>query len=331
MKKRVFGLVLGLVISALFLWATLHRVDLDAVAKAATGASLPVLSLCVVMRTFGFLFMAARTRTLLKPLVDASGRSLLAAHLVGFAGNVALPFRMGELLRIEHMARHQGVAPSSLLALVGLERLLDAFMLLVILLLTLPLAAVDLPLPGSVALVATGVTVAGGAALLLSHRPELLLRPVAAVLGAIGGPAERLVMPRARMFADGLKGLASPRSVALVLLWTAGYWGTGLVSVRLWLLAFGLDLPFVAPGLVVVSSAFGTAVPAAPGFVGTYHFSVTFALGLLGVARDVGVSVALVGHALSMVPGAVVGLVVLAVDQARRRGRSTGAEAPDEV
>lgn len=64
MKKRVFGLVLGLVISALFLWATLHRVDLDAVAKAATGASLPVLSLCVVMRTFGFLFMAARTRTL---------------------------------------------------------------------------------------------------------------------------------------------------------------------------------------------------------------------------------------------------------------------------
>ncbi len=312
--------VVGLLLSGLFLWLTLRKVDVGAALSAAKGASLAILSLGIVSRTVGFGLMTARTKHLVGPVAPYRFGRLFVAHLVGFAGNVMLPFRMGELLCIEHISRHGEAAPSSLLAVVGLERLLDAFFVLLILLLTLPVVVVDLPLGSSVLPVGVVVVAALGFALLASRRPALVTRTVELLVKPLGARVSGFVVPRAHGFADGLSGLSSIWSVAVVLFWSGAYWAIALVGVRIWLWAFDLHLAWYAAPLILVFTAFGTAVPTAPGFVGAYHFSVVVALGLLGVERDVGVSVAVVGHAVAILPYGLVSIPLLISDWLRRPG-----------
>lgn len=314
----------GFVLSGVLLWLALRNVDVPAARAAAEGADYAILSLALLGQVVGFGFMTARSRRLLGSFAPSSFARLFLSHLVGFAGNVILPFRMGELLRVEYIARHEQAEPPAVLAVVGLERLLDVFCLLLILAITFPLVVVDLPLGHSALPIAIVVVTALGGALVASQRPAMLTDSVAFVLKPLGSRVSDIVLPRARSFAEGLSGMSSIWSVGAVLGWSAGYWVATLFNIQVWLWAFDLDLAWYAAPLVVVFTAFGTALPAAPGFVGAYHFAVVVALGLLGVDRDVAASVALVGHATAMVPAGLVSVPIVVADQLRRPALAGG-------
>jgi uncharacterized membrane protein YbhN (UPF0104 family) len=61
-----------------------------------------------------------------------------------------------------------------------------------------------------------------------------------------------------------------------------------------------LQLGWLAAVTVLVLTCIGIALPAAPGFIGNYHYACVVALGLFGVAKDVALASAILIHFLTV-------------------------------
>ncbi len=101
-------------------------------------------------------------------------------------------------------------------------------------------------------------------------------------------------------------------------------------TVRVVMAAFGLDLPWYAPVLVVAVTALGTALPSSPAFVGTYHYFSALGVSFLGVDQATAASFAIVAHAAAFVPFTLVGMAVFAgsIRVWARGGGEDGEAAP---
>ena len=61
---------------------------------------------------------------------------------------------------------------------------------------------------------------------------------------------------------------------------------------------------------MVVFLSVGTMVPSSPGFIGTFHVAVAYALELMGVDPSMAASVAIASHFMATVPWTIIGLFV---------------------
>jgi hypothetical protein len=62
-----------------------------------------------------------------------------------------------------------------------------------------------------------------------------------------------------------------------------------------------LQLGLLAGITVLVLTCLGIALPAAPGFIGNYHYACVVALGLFGVGKDIALAYAILLHFLTLV------------------------------
>jgi uncharacterized membrane protein YbhN (UPF0104 family) len=67
----------------------------------------------------------------------------------------------------------------------------------------------------------------------------------------------------------------------------------------------------MAAFMVMIILIVGIAVPTAPGFIGSWHFSCILALGLFGIAKTEALSFAVVYHFLSIVIVVALGVIFL--------------------
>lgn len=325
--------LLGLVVSALFVWLTLRKVDLGEVAAQIGEVSLLILSLNVVTKFFGFVFMTWRSQVLFKHLDDYEFWPMFKSVLVAFVGNNVLPLRAGELLRVGYLSHGRDEVPtSSCFAAVALERLLDLFSLALLFLLLIFFAFLDFSqrgVPGGMIVsVVVGILVAAMAtAIWISRQPDPWVNLVDRVAGLMGDSVASFVTPKFRKFAEGLAGLSSWRQTAAVLALSIAYWGTAVASIYVWIWAFGWSLPIHAPFVVAVFSAFATVLPSSPGFVGTYHWAVKTGVGFFGVGAAGATSFAIVGHAAAFLPFTIIGIAILAGDYLRGEISSASSAA----
>lgn len=303
----------SLAVSALFLWLTFRKTDLAAVLASAESVNLGVLGLSLVTKLLGFGFMTLRSRVLVRDVGEIGYGDLFRSIWIGFTGNTVLPFRAGELLRIDYLSRCSGVDWTAFVAVVAMERLLDSLLLMLLFGATVTLFLVDVPLTGSLLMFAAVVVGAFAVTLFVARRPDWFIGIVETVSFLLGARLGGLVEGKARSFAQGLSGLGSWRGVILASGATVGYWATSLASVQIWLWAFSLDTPWYAPAAIIVFAGLGTLLPSSPGFVGTYHYFVSTALQQFGVGSVTAASVATVGHAVAFGPFAVVGILLVLV------------------
>jgi hypothetical protein len=85
--------------------------------------------------------------------------------------------------------------------------------------------------------------------------------------------------------------------------------------------------------VLLVFLAFGAALPAAPGFIGTWDYFFVLGLALFGVARETATAVALTGHAVAIIPFTVAAGALLPGELGRLAQRlrgqlRAGAEGP---
>jgi len=146
----------------------------------------------------------------------------------------------------------------------------------------------------------------GLAAVVLGGRP--LLRRIRSLEGRLPGPLSRvaaLVLGFGEAFVDGLDAVRQPGRLAGILGLTVATWTlTGLMYPAL-ARAFGIEASIgFGEGVGVLSiTMLGMAVPAAPGFAGTYEAFVRGGLALFGVsgtAAGVNLDATAVAFALTM-------------------------------
>jgi glycosyltransferase 2 family protein len=310
-RAAVFGLVIGVPTSVLFLWLAVRNTDLHAVWAAMRGADVWLVLLAVLLIAGVYLAQSARWRVIAATArPDLVGFTEMAVGAV--ACNNVLPGRLGELFRARWLSVAASVSGGRAFATVGLDRGCDAVTLFVFLLVTLPFVASTEWLTG----------LALGAAVL-----------VVVLIGALLGARfysrtksrdrrERGWLRRiARDLVDTLGEPIGRRRTALALALSVLAWGSFALAV--WLVARSVGIHLTAVECVFVTSVvnLGVVIPSSPGFVGTYQWLAVASLGLFDVPHEDALAFSILLHASWYVPTTLVGgfLVLFRLDWGLRR------------
>ncbi|MBN1916649.1 MAG: flippase-like domain-containing protein [Verrucomicrobia bacterium] len=298
-SRFVWRIVAGLLVAAGLFTLLLWRVDLRGLRAALSDITIWHVIAALVSRALVVVFRSLRWRRLGVVHGRATALDCLSASASGMLIGLAFP-GLNEFTRAYLVKRRARVSLGSVLGVLMAERVLDLLLMLGI------IFAVLLFIPGVAGgVVSTVVLVAAGAVLL-----GLLAVPV-----IIGKRSVRwiervvsLVSPRwgqraagfVESFGDGLRRLRELRggsiaeiAVLSVLMWTANAVTAAIVFHGLGNAApvgFGVAL------FTVAMIAFGMFVPVTPAGLGQFHAMVVIALGVFGVGREAGMSVALVLH-----------------------------------
>lgn len=306
---RVAQILIGVLVSGFLLWLTVRQIRLADVAAALQQANLWYLVPAIVTYFVDLGVRTWRWRVLLSPVRPVRWRDLYPVVTIGYMSNMLLPARMGELVRAAVLAR-RGVAASAALGSIATERVLDGLTTVAILLvasrfLVLP----DWLVAGLVSLTAlfVGVLVALIALLAGGGRVD-------AWLEAHGRQAPLIDRVRALLvqFTTGAGALRRPRLLVRAILIGLLAWSCSALQYFWVFRAFGLPLGIAAAFFAVGAVGLSSAIPAAPGYVGSFEFVGVASLGLLGgpagIAPGVALSAIMVIHLLQIAPVTVAGM-----------------------
>lgn len=307
--KHLVRIALSLGVSGVFLWIALRGVSWEETAAALGGARLIYLPPIFAMSVVSLYLRALRWGVLLAPFARVSRRSLLSATSMGFAANMLLPLRAGEVLRPWLLARKERLALAPTMATVAIERLFD----MAVLLLFFGVATLSLPLPpewkryGWVFL-ATFVVFLG----LLAALQRFPARTVAALEAIFQPLPERIAVPLVRaidQFAAGLGSLKSAGAIALAIAYSLLVWLTLAVTFGLGLLALDLPVPPVRCALSVTAVvAIAVSIPGGPGFIGMFQVGCEVGLGVYGIGKAVAFGYSVLVHVLQFASTVLLGL-----------------------
>jgi uncharacterized protein (TIRG00374 family) len=311
--KRILFLIIGLLISVVSLYLAFQGFNMGDVWDSLLRVRPLFFLLMLVPYLLTFLTKVWRWRLMFHPDEDRTTFGILFSSLM--LSYIPLPFRTGELARGVVASARTGFPPARVFSTILLEKVLDVLSLFLLLGLSLPF--IDLPNDsgrGSLALI--GVIVLIGVLILLG----LILKPdVARSLARfVGARFPQRIGSRIVSAADhALEGLAPLGKPAIALklgLWSLATWLINAVTVYFMLLAFNIEITPVVAAVLIVGTNLSMAVPAAPGYVGTFEAAVVGVLVALGQPRDVSQSFAIIYHFVGLVPVALIG-VIAAIQQ----------------
>lgn len=302
MKRRVLGIgriAIGLAASAGFGWLVISGLEWDRVIDALGRVSPARLALAVAVFMLAGILRAARWRLLFLNEEISVWRLFIVQHEGLGIGNL-VPVRVAsEIYQLAVLTLRDKINRANAVAALGMERVVDAVssttILCVAFFLVPEMKDLGVFVWGAVAfaLLAVGLATAvawGGQALAFVQRITF----VAAVSSAI----REFRHERARLL--------------YALLMSVVYWA--LVGATAWIIAVAIDLPVspVAATLVIMGTTFfATAVPAAPGALGTFEFAIVYVLGILGIDDADSFAYAIVVHAVFFLPAMIIAAVFL--------------------
>jgi uncharacterized protein (TIRG00374 family) len=321
--KRRLQLALGIVVSAAAVWYTMKDVDAREVVRALSRANFMGFVVVMLCTLLGFWLRAVRWRYLLADVKFIRNDPLFSATMIGFMANNLLPLRLGEFVRAWALGRSEGISKTTVFATVVVERVVDMIALLVILGLALmvhPLSqsteAGRMTMAGAAVLVVTSVLLTA-VVVALEKSPAgaraavaLLTRPLPARFRVRG---ERLL----GNFLSGLSLFRDLGRLSIVMLLSMVMFAVVVLGIQVSLWAMGIGVPWYGGLLMLVITAIGIMVPAAPGYIGTMNLACVAGLALFRVSKLDASSFSWFYWSSQYVPITVVGLYYL-----RREGLS---------
>jgi len=342
-SRRALMWALGLSVTGVCLWLALRDVPLREVGQVLGRTRWPVLLLLAVPAQIAAIVLRARRwRHLTDVIQPIPVFALFRATSIGFMANNLLPGRAGEVVRAWVLARETGASGAGILGTVVLERVIDSVTFL-------GLASVVLWVGGTHAL--GGGAMAGAAASLMIA----LILPVAVLVWLRVAPEQALrflhrmltlVLPSRlservegllQRFAEGLGSLRGGRHLFWVMFDSVVLWAVvsvipfyaGVVALGIQL---GSPLRTLAAGYVTLAAVgLAVAVPAAPGFFGTFHLACKEALGVFGVPDSTAFAMAVLVHGTFWVTVTGLGLVLLPFGRAGLRAGLDAASSDQDT
>lgn len=325
--------LVGLLVSVVTLWLVVHSIDLGACAEVLSRANPIPLVACLAVIATQVVLRSVRWRLLLPP-PPGGGRTnlrrIVPVLLVGYLGNAVLPARLGEPIRAYLVARREDLDAVEAFGSVVLERVVDTATLAVMAF----VAAVAVNAPSwivqATAIAAVIGTAFTGALVLVG--PGRLVRLTRRAVGHL--PVAARAEPIPRRLDDFARGIDRPsRSGAVVAaaVVSAACWI--LDATTFWLVARSIDAP-VSPAAALLIGAvtvLGTALPSAPGYVGTFELGAATTAQALGVAAAPALALAVLAHAMTVLPTASGGAVSLLAMNARLGRLATDAAGAERA
>ncbi len=312
-------LVVSLLIGGAMLYLAFENIKWERVSNEFRTAEWKWLVPYFLAMVVQHYFRAARWSHLLAPIVKVPFSRILPIASVGFLAIVALPLRMGELVRPYLIADPPRVRMSHGLGTMAVERVFDGLVLsLMCFLVVAEAQRRGAPVPdlilvsGWVAFgLFLGVLVALIMALWKKDQAVTLCRNLFSIISPklgdkLAGVAEGIV--------DGFKVLPNPKPLLSFLFGTLSYWFLNGIAVWILSFSFGLDLALWEGIGVMVCVGIGIMVPAGPGFIGNFELFASKALLMYVSAdkvKDKGIAYILSFHATNAMWYAVTGAIAM--------------------
>jgi uncharacterized membrane protein YbhN (UPF0104 family) len=290
----------GVVTVALLAW-TLRDVSWAEVGRAIARADPAWLVLGVLALLPSFALRARRWGTLLGPSgLKGSFRTRHAAVYLGFAGNCVLPAHAGELARASALHGAAGVPLGVALGSILTERLLDAAVVFLFLLVPCVMGG-PAPAAWTLGVLGGALVVAGVALSVAARRADALARWLGRAHPRVGRAAGSVLA--------GLRVLRHPRRCARAFAESVAVWACSGLFYWAVLQGMGIRAPGFVGALFVQSvAALGIALPSTPGYFGPYEAAVRVGLAPYAVAPDRVVACALTLHFLVFATVIAIGL-----------------------
>lgn len=307
MWKRALA---GLALAGIILFLLLRKVDTHqvwTVLRGARWAILPLVSVC------GCLSVFLKGERWAIALGAHSGerprRRVFAATMIGVAANYLLPARLGDILRVLVLRKHNDVpATRGLLASWSSQ----AFDLLAVAVLLLAGAAAGEGVASGATVALVLAVVLGGVAVvgLLARQPARLVGWANGLCSLLPKRLAAKAQPLVEHAIDGLRFLGKPVVLGWVVLFTVAIWIVEVTSMWLALYAFHIAVRPAAAGLLVAAIGLSFALPLTPGNIGTYQLIAILVLGRFGIERDQAFAFGIGFQAYALVTTVLLGLVL---------------------
>jgi glycosyltransferase 2 family protein len=309
-SRNLRNLIISLLVSVAFLYLAFRNVTLEGLGHALSQVRPAWLIVAVGVSLMIQIFRAWRWQLELRPLVHVPFTRLWVIVSVAYMAINLLPVRLGEVVRPWLLSRRANVTMSNVVGNLVVEKTMDSLVILFYILVGL-LTTENLPLwvRRGALFPAAGAAVLVTVVMLLWWRGEAFIdRWVIRYLPArVGGRVKQI----AAAIVAGMQILPNPSLLLAVFLVSIALWFLPILSSYIMIRAFDLNAPFNAALVVFIFIGFGTALPQAPGMIGTYQYACILALALFGIGQTEALAYGLVLNALQLATLVAQGLVAL--------------------
>ncbi len=315
LRGRFWSLVIGIVISVVFLFIIFRNVNIGDLGTALKEANYFWLIPNIFFVCFAMYQRAERWKYMLRPIAEVKYKKLLAATCVGFMANNVLPLRLGEFVRAYSLSKQEkAITKSASLATIFVERMVfDLLALLLILAVVLAITPLPVDERFKLGIILSLVVAVAGLifAVILVLRPEGAGKILTRYLFFLPQKIKEKISNTILKFSKGLLFMKDWRKM----LWVAGHtmflWLCMGISNIFVFYAFGYTLPIYASYVLLVVVSVLILIPSSPGFIGVYHAGVILTLRLYGIPYDKALSCAIVLHAAQFIPITLMGFYYL--------------------
>jgi len=314
--KKIGTIVVGVALSAFFLWISLRGLKLSDVQTIMRGADYIWLLPGVIVYFIAVWIRAWRWHYLIRPLKEVSTKKMFPIVAIGYMGNNIFPARIGEVLRAVFLKQREGVPISASLATIIVERIFDGVVMLAFIFLNLSELAKltgDSGFVGNiqqVAIIGTGVFIGALVIFLLAAMFPHITKKVGLwfIQRLLPKGIHQKVIDLMNKFLDGLESLRSPFNILMVFFTSAIIWL--LETGKYWFVmhAFKFSVAYFALMLMNGIVNLATTIPSAPGYVGTFDAPGIAVLVAYGIDHATAAAYTLVLHAALWLPITVLGL-----------------------
>lgn len=311
MKKSVINWSVRLLISAIALLAVFLNVNLsdivDHLTRMSWGWQVPALCMTVL----GTLIKTSRLKYLIASDTHyVSFRHSFAGYAIGVFGNIFLPLRGGDVLRCAALSRLS--THSSMPHQVGIfmiEKTLEMFSFVAI-----AIGGMIWFHQGSWQGLIAGIVGFGIVAMLI-----ILMIYGERLMGFyihLKLPFVKHVQKIIHMMAEvtrAFRNVSSYKQIIFLVLVTMVL--RIIETAMFWFIAqsLGMDIGFAQMAVIFAFFAFGVAVPAAPGFIGTFEAAIVYGAMMFGVSQVTALSFALTTHAWLLLSWFLMGMIAFMI------------------
>ena len=313
---KTIKLVLGIIFSVFFCWLFIRQVHYAEIKNAFVGVSFSWIVLACCALAIDYMLRIERWRLMLGESV--SWKQCSGPFLSSFAVNNIFPLRAGDVMRIFAFNHQLKSNASIIMATLFVERVLDLFLLIVVL--ALVLLSVDVDFKQITGVGGLLLFFVAAILLLVLIFPKMFQPLVNTFIGLIAIFSSSLQI-KLRQVSDTafetIISLSRKHILIRLLFLTALAWSfEGLVF-----FCVALSIPTItevfAIWLAFPVGTLATLIPSSPGYIGTFDFFTERAMSLLGNEKSAAVVYALLTHIILWLPITSVGGLYLLLHPVR--------------
>ena len=304
-------LLIGIAVSAVFIYLTLKGVDLKGVLSALRNKSYGFLLPAIAVFILTQAIRSLRWGVILSPIKEIEQKTLFPITCVGYAAIIVFPMRLGEIVRPYLINLKKSIPIGSGIGSIVMERFMDVLILSGFLFYIL--TQIDLPAwitrsaLGFLSIIIFGFTLI----ILCILKPSAAEKIIYLLISRLPRKMSTRVEKAIFNFLDGFRVIGNIKKIIQILSISLLIWFLSAGAVYLLFVLVHFPFGILEAITIIVITALGVSIPAAPGLIGNFQFACMIPLSLWSIAKPDAFAFAMIYYFLGIGTNIFLGLIFL--------------------